>query len=27
LMKKSPIKRTKFEGFKRNVLWASKKST
>lgn len=27
LMKKSAIKRTKFEGFKRNVLWASKKST
>ena len=27
LMKNSPIKRTKFEGFKRNVLWASKKST
>jgi len=27
LMEKSPIKRTKFEGFKRNIAWASKKFT
>jgi epoxyqueuosine reductase len=27
LMEKSPIKRTKFEGFKRNIAWASKKIT
>lgn len=27
LMEKSPLKRTKFEGFKRNILWATQKST